>query len=136
MHINRTTTNDIDPLDAMTNVPRKKTVHFGKTSEPQFDEWAGLMRKCKICEHSKQDRCRRPCDNCKHFKAMSTSDYFEPMTNFNRIMATMTLEQYAEDSIERSPKGLWTSKHVFVGSIDKDDVLKEEIDWLKRRTND
>ena len=96
------------------------------------------MTKCKRCNGSGVATYHRadglaiyyPCPDCKATKIM---------TNYDRIMRSMTVEQMAEDRTrsyeepDRYEDGEITVYHNDAGRwLDWTDAIKAEIEWLKR----
>ncbi len=66
------------------------------------------------------------CPDCKTTK---------PMTNYDRIMRDMTVEQMAEllvEPLEEADSGMVFYHTSTGGSYDYDDAVKAEIEWLKK----
>jgi len=92
------------------------------------------MTKCKRCNGSGGAVYHRAdglaiyylCPDCRATK---------PMTNYDRIMRDMTVEQMAEllvEPLEEADSGMVFYHTSTGGSYDYDDAVKAEIEWLKK----
>ena len=99
------------------------------------------MTKCNQCNGSGVVHEYDDYDRMSTFRCPACDGAGENMTNFDRIMANMTIEQMAElfvrdetsqDYPDDIPYDSYTTEHTPGYYCFRDDAIKAEIEWLKK----
>jgi len=93
------------------------------------------MTKCKRCNGSGVVHEYDDYDRMSTFRCHACDGAGENMTNYDRIMRDMTVEQMAElliEPLEEADSGMVFYHTSTGGSYDYDDAIRAEIEWLKQ----